>query len=67
MLRLRAARAVAEHYRTMDPDTMVSEFMIRRLMDEGKLPVIMNGTKKLTSLEAVEEYLNSELGGPANG
>lgn len=67
MLRLRAARAIAEHYKSMDPDTMVSEFMIRRLMDEGKLPVIKNGTKKLTSLEAVDDYLRSELGGNTNG
>ena len=63
MLRLRAARAIAEHYKSEDPGTMVSEFMIRRLMDEGKVPVIMNGTKKLTSLEAVDDYLNSVLGG----
>lgn len=63
MLRLRAARAIAEHYKSHDPGTMVSEFMIRRLMDEGKVPVIMNGTKKLTSLEAVDDYLNSVLGG----
>lgn len=62
MQRLRAARAIAEHYKTHDPDSMVTEFMIRRLMDEGKLPVIMNGTKKLTSIEAVEAYINAELG-----
>lgn len=62
MLRLRAARAIAEHYKSEDPGTMVSEFMIRRLMDEGKVPVIMNGAKKLTSIEAVDAYINAELG-----
>lgn len=62
MLRLRAARAIAEHYKAEDPGTMVSEFMIRRLMDEGKVPVIMNGAKKLTSIEAVDAYINAELG-----
>ena len=41
---------------------MVSEFMIRRLMDEGKLPVIMNGAKRLTSIEAVDAYISAELG-----
>lgn len=66
MQRVRAARAIAEHYKSKDPDTMVTEFMIRRLMDEGRLPVIMNGKKKLTSLEAVDEYLNSVLGGTCN-
>ncbi len=67
MQRLRAARAIAEHYKALDPETMISEFMIRRLMDEGKLPIIKNGTKKLTSLEAVDEYLNTHLGGNSNG
>lgn len=63
MQTIRAARSIAEHYKKIDPDTMISETFIRRLMDAGELPVIMNGCKKLTSLEAVEKYLEAHLGG----
>ena len=63
MLRIRAARAIAEYYKARDPDTMVSETLIRRLMDSGDLPVFKNGNKKLTSIEAVDDYLESMLRG----
>lgn len=63
MQRIRAARAIAEHYRKIDPGTMVSETLIRRLMDSGELPIFKNGNKKLTSIEAVDAYLNAQLGG----
>ena len=66
MQRIRAARAIAEHYKSQDPDSMVTECMIRRLMNEGKLPVFKNGTKKLTSIEAVESYLDAQFGGLEN-
>lgn len=61
MHRIRAARAIAEYYKEIDPGTMVSETMIRRLMDSGELPVFKNGSKKLTSIEAVDAYLDSML------
>lgn len=61
MHRIRAARAIAEYFKEKDPDTMVSETMIRRLMKSGDLPVFQNGSKKLTSIEAVESYLDSML------
>ena len=61
MQRIRAARSIAEYYKEIDPGTMVSETMIRRLMDSGELPVFKNGSKKLTSIEAVDEYLDSML------
>lgn len=61
MQRIRAARAIAEHFKNIDPETMVTETMIRRLMDNGDLPVFKNGVKKLTSIEAVETYLDAQL------
>lgn len=66
MQRIRAARAIAEHFKSTDPGTMVTETMIRRLMDSGELPVFKNGAKKLTSIEAVEAYLDAQLGGEVN-
>ena len=63
MQRIRAARAIAEYYREIDPGTMVSETLIRRLMDAGELPIFKNGNKKLTSIEAVDAWLEAQLGG----
>lgn len=67
MQRIRAARAISDYYKSIDPDTCVSESMIRRLMDSGDLPTFRNGTKRLTSIEAVEEYLSKMLGVGENG
>ena len=63
MLRIRGARAIAEYYKAQDPDTSVTETLIRRLMASGELPIFNNGYKKLTSIEAVDAYLNAQLGG----
>lgn len=61
MQRIRAAKAVSDYFRSIDPESRVSESMVRRLMDDGEIPVFMNGVKRLTSIEAVEEYLEKHL------
>ena len=63
MLRIRSARSIAEYFKEVDPGSMVSETLIRRLMDSGELPTFENGVKKLTSIEAVEDYLEAQLSG----
>lgn len=60
-MRIRAARAIADYYKEMDPSTDISETLIRRLMDEGEIPTFKNGVKTLTSIEAVEEYFSNKL------
>lgn len=66
MQTIRAPRALAEMYKAEDPNTMVTETLIRRLMDAGELPVIKNGVKSLSSKEAMDAYLEAKLGGGAN-
>lgn len=61
MQRIRAARAISDHYKRLDPDTSISESLIRRLMDNGDIPTFKNGVKRLTSIEAVEKYLEKQL------
>ena len=60
-MRIRAAREIADYFREIDPSTDISETLIRRLMDEGEVPTFKNGVKKLTSIEAVEEYFYNKL------
>jgi len=62
-MKVRAARAAAEYFKARDPDTAVTESLIRSLMQRGELPVIEVGTKRLTSIEAIERWVESQLGG----
>jgi len=61
MERIRAARAIHEHFKAIDPCTSISESFVRRLMDNGDIPTFRNGSKRLTSIEAVERYLEQKL------
>ena len=66
MLTIRSARAAAEYFKAQDAETGISESMIRGLMDQGILPVVNVGSKRLTSIEAIESWLESQLGGSRN-
>ena len=66
MLTIRSARAAAEYFKAQDAETGISESMIRGLMDQGILPVVNVGSKRLTSIEAIESWLESQLGGSLN-
>ena len=63
MDRLRTARAAAQLLRAEDPDSAITEYMIRKLMDSGEIPYMQLGRKKIVSIEAVEQYVNSKLRG----
>ena len=62
-MRPRAPRKIAEYYKAKDPDTVITETLIRRLMDAGEIPFFNNGVKRVTSIEAVDAWLESKLGG----
>lgn len=61
MQTLRTAKAAAEYIREQDPNTTLTEYAIRRLMDEDELPYIQIGHKRVTSIEAIKEYVNTQL------
>ena len=65
-MRVRTARHIARYFKERDPDTQITEYMIRSLMDAGEVPVINNGYKRLTSIEAIESYITEKLGGDAD-
>ena len=62
-MKLRTARNAAAYFKAIDPETQITEWMIRQLMDKGEVPVIKNGSKRLTSIEAIESYISTKLGG----
>ena len=61
--RMRFPQQVVEELRRIDPNTQVSEKMIRRLMAQGVIPSVAvgNGRRKLTSLDAVIEHLTATV------
>lgn len=54
MERLRSAQAAAELIREKDPNSTLTAYTIRNLMESGKLPYIEVGHKRFTSMEAIE-------------
>lgn len=62
-MRLRTARNAAAYFKAIDSETQITEWFIRTLMDKGDLPVIQNGSKRLTSIEAIESYIEKQLRG----
>ena len=60
-MKIRAARAAAAYFRSQDKDTMITENMIRQLMQRGVIPTIRNGNRVMTSIEAIERYLENAL------
>lgn len=59
----RSPRAAAAYYKARDPDTMITETLIRRLMDTGEIPYFKNGVKRVTSIEAIDAWIDAQLGG----
>lgn len=53
-------RTVQQAYREIkanDPDTALSEYMIRQIVYGGYIPTIQTGNKKLFDMEALTNYL----------
>lgn len=61
MRTLRAPRAASRYFRERDKDSPISESFIRRLINDGEIPVINNGAKQLVSIESIEEYIEKQL------
>lgn len=63
MLTMRAPRKAAAHFKSLDPDTAITEAYIRRLIREGDIPIVKNGAKVLVSIESIEEHIAEQLRG----
>lgn len=58
---VRAPRAAAAWFKEKDPNTAVSEYMIRQMVSSGEIPCIRNGAKILVDCEALQKYLETKL------
>ena len=63
MQRLRTLPEAINELKAQDPDTAFTLWALRRLIAEGEIPAVRSGKKQLVSIEAIEQYVNSKLGG----
>lgn len=60
IVRMRTIKQCYEHLHKEDPESSISEYYIRMLVKQNKVPVFLAGRKQLINLDKLIEYLNSE-------
>ena len=55
--KLRSVQKLLQMLQELDPETDVSEYLIRKLVYEGYIPAIESGSKKLACFEDLCAYL----------
>ena len=58
MARIRTIPQVMAEIKTIDPDTAITEYYVRTLVNNGQIPHIKAGSKILLDLDIVLEYFN---------
>ena len=56
MKMIRTIPAAVSYYKENDPDTHISEYIIRRLIQQGKIPAVKNGRSFLVAIESIDEF-----------
>ena len=57
MIHTRTIKEAAVHFKSVDPQTSLTEYAIRTLLRTGKVPCVRVGKKYLVTIEALEAYL----------
>ena len=60
MIRARTIKDAAAYFKSVDPQTALTEYAIRTLLRTGKVPCVRMGKKYLVTIEALETYLASD-------
>lgn len=61
MEKLRTIDNVIVELKKADPETALTGWALRQLVKDGKIPVMMVGSKQLLSLESVERYIENQF------
>lgn len=59
LARMRTVKQCLEHFRKEDPECCISEYYLRCLVKQNKVPVFHTGRKQLINLDKLIDYLNS--------
>lgn len=56
MQRMRLINEAYDYIKQQDPDTCITKTGFRRLINEGKIPVLQIGNKKVVNLDHVDRF-----------
>ena len=56
MQRMRLISEAYEYIKKQDPDTCITKTGFRRLINEGRIPVLQIGNKKVVNLDHVDSF-----------
>ncbi|WP_455717647.1 helix-turn-helix domain-containing protein [Anaerosporobacter sp.] len=58
--RMRTVGQTVKYFKDNDPETVVGEYLLRKMIKTGELPVVMAGNKALINLDNLIGYFNSK-------
>lgn len=58
--RMRTIKQCYEYFKEADPESCISEYYLRMLVKQNKVPVFYTGRKQLINLDKLIDYLNGE-------
>lgn len=56
-MKIRSVQSAFAEIKAEDPATAITEYMIRKIVYGGEIPVIQRGNKKLFDMEVLLHYL----------
>lgn len=56
--RMRTVGQTVKYFKDNDPETVVGEYFLRKMIKSGELPVVMAGNKALINLDNLIDYFN---------
>ena len=61
MEKLRTISETINELKAYDPGCQLTDWALRQMVKEGKIPYVSVGKKALLSVEAVERYIDNQL------
>jgi hypothetical protein len=61
LARMRTIKQCYEYFQSKDPESSISEYYLRCLVKQSKIPVFLSGRKQLVNIDTLIDYLNSEM------
>lgn len=65
MQRVRTIDQAYDEIKAKDPDTAISRYLVRAMVNDGTVPSIKNGKKKLVDVDVLEQKIREILTGGA--
>ncbi len=65
MPKIRTINQAYDEIKAKDPDTAISRYLVRAMVNDGTVPSIKNGNKKLVDMDVLERKIKEILTGGA--